>query len=332
MKPESLESPNANPTGAVTVIVVNWNGGELLTQCLRALAGQSLPPARILVVDNGSTDGSAELAEAIPGVTLRKTGENLGFAAANNRAFQECDTEFVALLNPDALPEPDWLASLVAAAQAYPDAAAFGSRQMKQGAPDTLDGVGDVYHFSGAVWRDRNGRVQREVDRVAKEIFCACAAAVLYRREALLDVGGFDEDFFCYVEDVDLGFRLRLAGYSCRYVPEAVVHHVGSACTGGQNSDFSVYHGHRNLIWAFIKNMPGLLFWALLPAHVLLNLAAIGHFVKHGRGRLILRSKWDAIGGVAKMWRKRRALQASRRARIGDIWRVMDKRLARSRD
>jgi GT2 family glycosyltransferase len=91
------------------------------------------------------------------------------------------------------------------------------------------------------------------------EIFSPCAAAALYRRSALLEVGGFDEDFFCYVEDVDLGFRLRLAGYRCLYVPLSVAHHIGSGTTGGKNSDFSVYHGHRNLVWAFVKNMPGVL-------------------------------------------------------------------------
>ncbi len=326
-----IAASNEMPVKQVTAIVVNWNGGQLLEESLRGLTRQSLPPARILVIDNGSTDGSAELAEKIPGVTVRKTGENLGFAAGNNRALEECDTEFVALLNPDALPDPDWLANLVAAAEAYPDAASFGSRQMMHGEPDRLDGIGDVYHFSGAVWRDRYGRVQREEDTVAKEIFCACAAAVLYRRDALLDVGGFDEDFFCYVEDVDLGFRLRLAGYTSRYVPDAVVHHVGSACTGGQNSDFSVYHGHRNLVWAFIKNMPGFLFWVLLPAHILLNLVAIGHFIKHGQAQVILRSKWDALKGIAKMWRKRRTIQANRRAKIADIWRALGKRIPKRR-
>jgi len=315
----------------VTVIIVNWNGGPLLEECLHGLKQQTQPPNRILVIDNGSTDGSAELAEKIPGVTVRKTGKNLGFAAGNNRALEECDTDFVALLNPDALPDPDWLANLVSAAETYPNAASFGSRQMMHGQPDTLDGIGDVYHVSGAAWRYRYGRALREEDKVGKQIFCACAAAVLYRRDALLDVGGLDEDFFCYVEDVDLGFRLRLAGYTCQYVPDAVVHHVGSASTGGQNSDFSVYHGHRNLVWAFIKNMPGILFWVFLPAHILLNLVAIGHYIKHGQGRVILRSKWDALAGIPIIWPKRKLIQAKRRASVIDIWRALDKRLTRPR-
>ena len=95
------------------------------------------------------------------------------------------------------------------------------------------------------------------VSEEVREVFSPCAAAALYRRSALVEIGGFDDDFFCYSEDVDLGFRLMLAGHSCLYVPTSVTHHVGSGTTGGQNSDFAVYHGHRNLVWTYVKDMPG---------------------------------------------------------------------------
>lgn len=311
----------------VTVIVVNWNGGAFLDECLMRLKQQSLLPKRILVMDNGSTDGSAERAQQIPGVTVRMLGANLGFAVANNRALDECDTDLVALLNPDAFPDADWLMRLVFAAHAYPHVAVFGSRQMVYGLPATLDGIGDVYHISGLVWRDGHSRAQCTTDDVAGEIFSSCACAVLYRRDVLVRAGGFDEDYFCYVEDIDLGFRLRLAGHTCLYIPDAVVHHVGSASSGGHHSDFSVYHGHRNLVWTFIKNMPGGLFWALLPLHVLLNIIAVAHFAMHGQGKVIWRAKRDAIKGIPGMWRKRRRIQSSRSATITDIWRVLDKGL-----
>ena len=309
----------------VTVIIVNWNSGNLLTECLSRLTRQTLLPERILVIDNGSTDGSALRAEKVPGVTVRMLGQNLGFAAANNRAIAECDTDLVALLNPDAFPEPDWLLRLVAAARAHPHIAAFGSRQMMYGLGSTLDGIGDVYHISGRVWRKGHGCVQSEADHISTKIFSPCAGAALYRRDALEKVGGFDQDYFCYVEDIDLGFRLQLAGNACLYVPDAVVHHIGAASSGGQQSDFSVYHGHRNLVWTFVKNMPGRLFWLLLPLHVLLNLATLLLFISGGRGRVILRSKRDAIRGLPRMWMKRKEIQATRIATSSEIWRLLDK-------
>lgn len=312
---------------SVTVIIVNWNAGDLLAQCLRDLLRQSIRPARILVMDNGSSDASAEQAALLPCVTVRLLGHNYGFAAGNNRAFSECDTRYVALLNPDAFPEPDWLEKLVTAADTHSEVAAFGSRQMVHGAENIVDGLGDVYHVSGLVWRDGHGRVLLDSDAVPHEIFSPCAGAALYRTDALVNVGGFDEDYFCYVEDVDLGFRLRLAGYGAMYVPDAVVHHVGSATTGGQHSDFAVYHGHRNLVWTFVKNMPGVLFWLLLPLHVALNLVSVLWFSLRGQGAVILRAKRDAMLGLPKMWRKRQQIQKARVASIRDIWRVLDKRL-----
>jgi GT2 family glycosyltransferase len=313
----------------VTVIIVNWNAGDLLAQCLRALLRGSVRPVRILVMDNGSSDTSAAQAAQLAGVTVRLLGHNYGFAAGNNRAFLECETKYVALLNPDAFPERDWLEKLLVAAEAHPEVAAFGSRQMVHGADNVVDGLGDVYHLSGLVWRDGYGRSMRRSDATPCEIFSPCAGAALYRRDALVEVGGFDEDYFCYVEDVDLGFRLRLAGYRALYVPDAVVHHVGSATTGGQHSDFAVYHGHRNLVWTFVKDTPGLLFWSILPLHILLNLATIAWFGLRGKGRVILRAKRDALLGLPKMWRKRREIQGSRVAPLGAVWRVMDKSVVR---
>lgn len=317
---------------SVSVVIVNWNGGTYLLDCLHKLKAQTLAPSRILVMDNGSTDGSCEAAERVPGVTVKRLSANLGFAAANNRAIEECDTDLVALLNPDAFPEPDWLEQLVDAAKTRPDVASFGSRQMLHGFENILDGTGDIYHISGVAWRDRHGfTVQPDVDLIPKEIFCPCAAAALYRRDVWLASGGFDEDFFCYVEDVDLGFRLRILGYQSLYVPSAVVNHVGAATSGGHHSEFAVYHGHRNLVWAFIKNMPGLLFWLLLPVHLTLNMITLAHFALRGHGGVMLKAKVDALKNVPAFWLKRRQIQARRRASIQDIWRMLDKRLSTSR-
>jgi GT2 family glycosyltransferase len=230
----------------------------------------------------------------------------------------------VALLNPDALAEPRWLERLVAAASASP-AAAFASRQMMRGSPGILDGAGDAYHSSGLAWRRRYGAALGAGDLEPREVFSPCAAAALYRAVAWREVGGMDESYFCYFEDVDLGFRMRLAGHSCVYVPDAVVEHVGSATTGGRHSEFAIYHGHRNLVWTFVKDMPGAAFWLLLPLHLALNLVSIAWFALRGRGPALLRAKRDAIAGLPRAWRARRAVQATRRVPIRAIWRILDR-------
>ena len=313
----------------VSVIIVNWNAGDLLARSISSLLAQTVLPHEVIVVDNASTDGSAKkVGDKFPSVRVVESTRNLGFAAANNLAIQEAssESEWIAFLNPDAFPEPGWLEALMSAATARPDCAIFGSRLMNADSPAFLDGIGDVYHASGLVWRAGHGVLLGSHDKVAREIFSPCAAAAMFRKDALHAVGGFDEDFFCYVEDVDLGFRLRLLGHRCWYVPDSVVLHVGSAVTG-RRSDFSVYHGHRNLVWALVKNMPGVLFWLLLPLHVALNLVSVIWFALRGQGAVILRAKRDALLGLPKMWRKRQQVQKTRVAPIRDVWQVLDKRL-----
>jgi GT2 family glycosyltransferase len=311
----------------VTVIVVNFNGGEMLADCLGSLTRQTIPPERILVVDNGSADGSLVHAQRIPGIEIMRLGANFGFAAANNKATQECATEFVALLNPDAIAEERWLEALVEAAREHPDTAAFGSLQLLRDRPGWVDGTGDEYHLSGLVWRAGHGRTRDQANEKPREIFSPCAAAALYRREALLDAGGFDEDFFCYVEDVDLGFRLRLLGYKALFVPGAVVHHAGYASTGGRGSRTALYYGHRNLVWAFVKNMPALLLWLLMPVHILMNIVAVFHKGGIGNLKVMLESKADAMAGIHGVIRKRRSIQKRRRASNLDIWRMLCKQM-----
>jgi GT2 family glycosyltransferase len=314
----------------VAVVIVNWNSWALLARCLEALSAQTYRDFGITIIDNASSDEMPlQLLAAYPQAKLVRNIANFGFAAANNLAVSKYtgNSEWIALINPDAFAEPHWLEELLAGAKSNPGFDMFGSKLLNATDPLILDGVGDAYHLSGRVWREGKGLPVSAVGENECEVFSPCAASALYRRSALLEVGGFDEDFFCYVEDVDLGFRLRLAGHRCLYVPKSVVHHVGSGTTGGQNSDFSVYHGHRNLVWTFVKDMPGLLFWLLLPLHLVLNLASIIWFAFRGQGRVVWRAKRDALLGLPKMWRKRQQIQKSRIASISDIWRVLDKHL-----
>jgi GT2 family glycosyltransferase len=311
----------------VSVIIVNWNGEQFLERCLTALMSQTLRPHEIILVDNASSDRSLEIARRFPSVRLIALDRNTGFARGNNLAIEvaSVESEWIALINPDAFAEPRWMEALLVAAESNPEFDVFGSELVNATDPTLLDGAGDTYHLSGLVWRMAHGMPVSADTEDEREVFSPCAAAALYRRSALRKVGGFDEDYFCYVEDVDLGFRLRLAGYRCLYVPQSVAHHVGSGTTGGQDSDFAMYHGHRNLVWTFVKNMPGILFWLLLPLHVLLNLVSIIWFALQGRGGVILRAKRDALLNLPKMWRKRQRIQKIRIASTGEIWRQLDK-------
>jgi GT2 family glycosyltransferase len=312
-----------------TVIIVNWNGERFLDRCLSALQAQTVAPHEIILLDNASSDASLDIVRRFPSVRLLAQNENLGFARGNNLAIHAAaaESEWIALLNPDAFVEPHWLEALLSATHDYPDFDVFGSKLVNAADPARLDGAGDVYHVSGLVWRMGHGAAVSSSSEQVREVFSPCAAAALYRRSALLEVGGFDEDYFCYVEDVDLGFRLRLAGYRCLYVPTSVAHHVGSGTTGGQRSDFAVYHGHRNLVWTYVKDMPGILFWAFLPLHLAMNLAALVVFTLRGQGGVMFRAKRDAVLGLPKMWAKRRQVQFHRRVTVGEIWRVLNKSL-----
>lgn len=307
----------------IGVVVVNYNGGQLILRCLEALGCQTLAPAAIVVVDNGSTDGSARaIQDRFPSIRLVAAGGNIGFAAGNNLGVRElADCDWFALLNPDAFAEPGWLEALARAAASHPEYQSFGSRMLMADDPSLLDGVGDAYHVSGLHWRVGHGLPAEGAYATPMEIFAPCAAAAMYRRDAWMRVGGFDEDYFCYAEDIDLGFRLRLLGYRALYVPDAVVKHKGSAISG-RRSDFAVYHGGRNLIWTFIKDFPGAWFWVYLPLHFVANIA-----VASIHGPAAFRGRLEALGRLRGVWKKRRAIQEQRTVGYRELRLVMSRRL-----
>jgi GT2 family glycosyltransferase len=308
----------------VSILVVNWNGVEYLPRCLAAIAAQTFTNFEIIVVDNASTDGSVEyLKDHHPDVTLIELDRNLGFAAANNIGAQNAHGKWLALLNNDAFPEPAWLESLINAARKYPEYSFFASRLVLANQPEILDGMGDVYHISGLAWRRYHQFPMDSVLHNYEEIFSPCGAAAFYDREAFLVAGGFDEDFTSYHEDVDLGFRLRLLGHRCLYVPDAVVMHIGSASYGVQ-SDTQVYHGHRNLVWSYFQNMPGWLFWKYLPAHLIANVIFLVYYSRRGHSNAIWRSKIDALRGLPTALRKRREIQKKRTISPSAVSTVME--------
>jgi GT2 family glycosyltransferase len=311
----------------LSIIMVAWNSKLYLSPCLSSLSKQTIQDFEVILVDNGSTDNSLDgIKSKWTGLQLivKKLDANLGFAVANNIGAHLAHGKWIVLLNADAYPEPDWLEQLLKTAKQNPDYNFFSSRQIQYNSPHLLDGAGDDYHISGLAWRRYYNHTKEEYGLKQEEVFGACAAAAMYRREDFLKVGGFDEDYFSYFEDVDLSFRLRLAGGKCLYVPQAVVHHVGSASTG-KISDFVVYHGHRNLVWAYFKDMPSYLFWVYLPLHLVMNLYFMISFIFKGKGQAILKAKWDALRGLPASLRKRRMTQKIRTVPVSEIYRWMSR-------
>ena len=306
---------HAAPT--IAVVVVNFNGGQLAENCLMALLNQRCRAERIIVIDNASSDGSYErlrdLADSEAGIASRlqliRLDRNSGFAGANNHAFSLIDDcDWVALLNPDTLPPKQWIAQLTQAVQDEPDYRFFSCRLVSMDQPGILDGTGDSYHVNGLAWRrDHGASVERQRDR-EDVVFGPCAAAALYNLAALRKAGAFDEAYFCYNEDTDLAFRLRLIGERCLHLDRCEVLHVGSAISGYQ-SDFSIYYGHRNLVWTYFKNMPTGMLWRYLPFHLLLNLVSLLYFSFKGRPRVILRAKWHALLGLRRVLNERGRVQ-----------------------
>jgi GT2 family glycosyltransferase len=309
---------------AVSVIIVNWNGAPYLPRCLEAVKAQTFVDYELIVIDNASTDGSMEeLENRWPGVQAVRLEENIGFARANNLGARLARGEWLALLNNDAFPAPDWLENIIQAARDFPQYTFFSSRIIQERDNSLTDGTGDVYHVSGVAWHRDYNQPAAQAHQEPDEVFSPCAAAAVYKRQQFLLMGGFDEDFINHHEDVDLGFRLRLQGFRCLYVPDAVVEHVGSASFGVE-SDYTVYSVHRNLVWTFFTNMPGMLVWKYLPSHLVANLVFLIYYSLRGQARAIWKAKLDALRGLPAALHKRRSVQNSRKISSNEIRRVID--------
>jgi len=289
-----------------SVIVVNYNGKQYLKRCLDALLCQTYPNVEVILVDNGSGDGSVDFVRAIyPSVKVIENGSNLGFAPANNVGIRAARGELIATLNNDTGAAPEWLEALASEMISDDSVGMCASRMLRMDDPTIIDSTGICISRSGACW-DRGAfeKDEGQYDTPA-EVFGPCAGAALYRKAMLDEVGLFDEDFVSYMEDTDLAFRGRLAGWKCRYVPEAVVYHVHGG-TAGYVSDYTVYYGNRNIVWYALKDFPPGLLLTSLPFIVGRSLGVIPYYVLKGQGAAILRSKWDALMGTPKMLGKRR--------------------------
>ncbi|MBI2939503.1 MAG: glycosyltransferase family 2 protein [Chloroflexi bacterium] len=270
-------NPRSRPLSRplVSVVVVNWNGRPHLERCLPALLAQTYRPVEVIVVDNGSSDGSASsVRRAFPGVQVREMAENLGFAAGSNEGIRCSRGTYVATLNNDTIPEPGWLAALVEAAESDPRVGLVASKMLFFDRPTIVNSAGICIDRAGIAW-DRRGGQPDDPHEPPASVFGPCAGAALYRRAMLDDVGLFDEEFFCYLEDVDLAWRARLAGWECRYAPGARVLHHHSA-TSGEGSAFKRFHLGRNKVWLLAKNMDAVDLVRYLPIILGYDLIGLG--------------------------------------------------------
>jgi GT2 family glycosyltransferase len=307
---------------SAAVVIPNWNGAHFLADCLASLAAQS-SPARVIVVDNASTDSSAELVRsAFPEVTLLPLARNRGFAGAVNAGIAQAledEVRYIALLNNDAVAEPDWLERLIATAEEHPEAGIVTSKLLREDRVH-IDSTGDFYSTWG--WAYPRGR--DEVDRGQydgpglREVFCGSGGASLLRAAMLTQVGLFDEDYYAYLEDQDLGFRAQLMGWKARYEPSAVAYHrmMGTSATIG---NFGRYQAVRNCIYLYAKNLPAPLCFKYLPKFMVGLALMAANDVRRRRFRATAGAYLDAVRHLPAMLRKRQEIQSSRRVDVSYI-------------
>ncbi len=311
-------------TNKVVVVVPNWNGKDDLPACLDSLLGQSFK-SHIIVVENGSMDGSLELLQThYPQIELIVHGENKGYAGGVNPGFKraiEIGASYVAPFNNDAIADKDWLKNLAEYLDAHPKVGTVDSMVLSADG-DHLDSVGECYTTWGLPYP--RGRNETDVNHYDNEpvVFAACGAACLYRVATLKEIGLLDEDFFAYYEDVDLSFRVQLAGWQIRYVPTAQVYHQINA-TGSKIKGFMTYQTMKNLPWLLYKNAPASVFWRVLPRFIVAYCSFILSAIWRGQG-------WPAIRGFCKMVLllpkktvQRRQIQHGRKVTSAYIWTAM---------
>jgi len=308
----------------VSVIIPNWNGKDFIEGCLRSLRTQTFQDLEIIMVDNGSSDGSIELVKgSFPEVKVISLACNKGFSGAVNEGIRKTKGEFIALLNNDTVADSRWVEQLVKGIHSSKEIGCCASRILCSMGM-TIDTAGDTYtRYGVAIKRGHDVETKRFLQE--ELVFGACGGAALYRRSMLDEVGSFDEDFFCVYEDVDMSFRAQLMGFKCLYVPTAIVtHYVGG--TAGTKNDFTLYYGQRNMELVFLKNMPLPLLVKYLPSHMVYVVLAFLYYLLKNQGGIYLRSKMDAFKQIRLTLQKRKEIQRKRRVSSSYLETIMNKR------
>lgn len=270
----------------VSMVIPNYNGIDYIEECLRAVYAEREVPDRVIVVDNGSADGSRELVkEKFPETELICFPENTGFCGAVNAGIQASDgMKYVILLNNDTRVDPEFTGELVRAMEVRDDVFSCQAKMLRMSDPDKIDDAGDLYCGFGWAFARGKGRPSFMYRRTA-EIFASCAGAAIYRKSMLDEIGLFDENHFAYLEDTDIGWRAQIAGYHNLYIPSARVLHVGSAASGSIYNHFKVVNTSRNSIYIISKNMPLLQLIINLPALIFGFAVKAVFFTEKGYGK-----------------------------------------------
>ncbi|RLT42227.1 MAG: glycosyltransferase family 2 protein [Chloroflexi bacterium] len=309
----------------ISVVVINYNGERHLAQLIDALQAQTLRDFEFIFIDNASVDGSVALVERLCAqgettFTLIANPKNVGFAPACNQGFRLAQGSWVALLNNDAFPEPDWLEHLWAATQGGSRLGMIAAKMLFAHAPDRINSAGIAIDRVGIAWDWRGGEKDTPNEQAPIEIFGPCGGAALYSAEMLDEIGLFDEDFFLYLEDVDLAWRAQLAGWRCVLEPKARVYHVHSA-TFGNASPFKSYLLGRNKVWLIIKNYPSPWLLVYLPVILGYDLMSVIVGTIRSRNFSALQGRLAALRQLPHFLRKRRQIQAQPRS--GDNWQTL---------
>jgi GT2 family glycosyltransferase len=317
---ESLPTRGPEHSPLLTVAVLSYDGRHLLEVILPSLARQRFRDFEVVVVDNGSRDDtSGWLGEHWPQVEIVSLPENVGVSAALNVCARAGRGELVALFNNDLELDPDCLGELVAALGEHPQAGWVAAKLRDFQRRELLDGAGDVFTWAATGGRRGHGERDEGQYDTPQPIFGACGGAAVYRRSVLEEVGGFDEDFFAFYEDVDWNLRAQLAGFSCRYVPTALVYHMGSATIGRGLTDFTRYHLWRNTLWIIAKDLPAGALLRHAPQLLLGQLVNLAVAVRDRKLGIWLRVWRDALRGLPRVVRKRAEVQARRRIGLPEL-------------
>lgn len=284
----------------ISIVIPNYNGNKYLKECLDSVYAQSFKDFEVIIIDNASIDGSYEWVQEYRDIQFKRLDQNYGFSRAVNEGIYLAQGEYVLLLNNDTIMAADFLQEILKEMESHPKVFAVCSKMIQYHNPDLIDDAGDEYTLMG--WTRKRGD-NESVTRYTKseEVFSACAGAALYRKSVFEEIGYFDENFFAYMEDVDISYRARIYGYENRYCAAAKIHHIGSATSGSRYNAFKVRLAAQNNIYVPYKNMP--LLQLILNSPFLL----MGYFVKYmffinkGFGKAYREGIRNGIKGIKKI-------------------------------